>query len=220
MTITRQFWYGVFLGLLASAGLMSLGGCDPDILDVYDEPTAVQATTAPHVVWLEWADGQARPHVGSDACRGVVAPASTADAVKRAEVADWLAVWFADFDISFVAQRPAAMTNAVVVTDGPAWCGFPGNSGGTAPFIGHPISATAYVFNGPWPAKWVASAVAQEFAHTMGLEHSALTTDIMWPLATGEAEGFLDTDGPTSGDLIGRTTQNSHAMLLAALGAR
>lgn len=218
-------WYVVALTFFACAIVLGCG-CDPDILNIDERPiaevpTALPATKGARVVWLAWADGEPLTRVGADPCARWTPPRASASADQRDAVEAQVNAWFAPFGITFTYVRPAAVDSMVVVTDSNDWCMTAPNIGGIAPFSGRPISGTAYAFVGTWGVNELAQTIAQEYAHMLGLEHSTLDGDAMYPVLAGDCQGFLDQDAPVGlPDLVYRGHQNSHAMLLAALGPR
>jgi hypothetical protein len=61
--------------------------------------------------------------------------------------------------------------------------------------------------------------IAQEAAHAFGLEHTADTSDLMYPKVDPAQRRFQDRESMIFGDkLCGRETQNSHRRLLEIVG--
>lgn len=212
----------------SAAVLLMLAGCAGGYtLDGDTSPVVAfeGARADARVLYLHWSDGSAPswPAAG-DACGGLTPTPSTAPPDFRAAVLDQLNVWYADFGVTWTdVAGPAGPRYEVVVSNGPGtWCGLTENIAGMSPFSCHTLhKATSHVFaRADLDAHDIATAVAHEQAHQFGLTHVDSPLDVMDPYVSADAVGFIDQAIPVSGAQCGRATQNGHAMMLAAVGAR
>jgi hypothetical protein len=136
----------------------------------------------------------------------------------RAEVQTFLDRWYADFNVVFTYQRPAAGNyDTIIVTGDGAWCFVDPSA-----ISFSPEPTCSDVGGGPVvlfkcdSAKACASLVAKEQAHNVGLSHTLSPTDVMNGAATAH-DGFEDRDNAVS-DGKCRVRQNSYRLMLERLG--
>ena len=156
--------------------------------------------------------------------------------------------YYQDFNIEVVSTRPTSGNYVMVAIGGlPDLIGQPCSNGGCvlglAPLdcavsnngqiiynyqddveVVFGFSDTVKVFGGTYNEEitTIVTTNCQETAHAYGLGHESLTTDVMYPEATGTTLGFLDkasTYADSNNCAKGQGTQDSHAVLLATLGA-
>src|SRR3569623_486334 len=131
---------------------------------------------APHVVYLDYADGSATPNLAPNACQGtppkfVCQFASNLKDCQK-QVQAYLDKWYADFNVVFTLTRPASgpFFTEVISSGGGAWCQAGPNTAGIAPFYCKDLAGgVAYTFMGGQNAKDTAFIIAQEPARLDGL---------------------------------------------------
>jgi hypothetical protein len=145
----------------------------------------------------------------------------TAEDCQR-QVQAYLDAWYADFNLVFSLERPAADYYPMVVTSDGAWCPhefLEGNVVGFAyslpcedkrGYAGYALECGANAHD-------CANTIAHEHGHMAGLEHVSSLTDVMNPQVQPTANGFDNQDDLVLDGVCGKT-QNSYARMLAALG--
>jgi hypothetical protein len=200
---------------------------------------ALALVTATRVLYLNFSDGTERfdqaddddaatnrSAIGAQASYPGFAP--MLDAVERDELQRRVVAGvhhaFLAYDVQLTMARPAAGPyTMVVIGGGPGALGFEATVGGVAVLDCTNANESNIVFVFPQalrfaPAGLIAT-VAQEAAHSYGLEHSTNPTDFMYPRIAPTQERFADLMAPISGPtLCGAASQNSHQRLLAVLG--
>jgi hypothetical protein len=177
----------------------------------------------PAYLWLWYADGKTQPSDDSF-CTGVTPPpfkcnyGPTIEDCQR-QVLGFLDLWYADFNLEFTLSRPPTGDYyTMVVTSEASWCSVTTNEAGVAPFnCNDNPGLLAYAFECGYSAHDCAALIAHEHGHLVGLEHTRSTVDIMNEALLPGSNGFVDETLSTL-DLQCRPTQNSYAMMLAALG--
>ena len=181
--------------------------------------------TAPHVVYLDYADGSPSPAINPNACTGTPPKfvcqfaSNLKDCQKQVQV--YLDKWYADFNVVFTLTQPTsgAFYSEVVSSGGGAWCQASAMTAGIAPFYCKDLGGgVAYTFMGGQNAKDTAIIIAQEQAHLVGLEHTKSTHDVMDPTICPDCDGFEDVDNQIDGDRCGWASQNSYQRMLSTLG--
>jgi hypothetical protein len=131
---------------------------------------------------------------------------------------------FLPYDLQLATTRPAAGPyTMVVIGGGPGALGFESTVGGVAVLDCKNDNESNIVFVFPQalrlaPAGLI-TTVAQEAAHSYGLEHSTNQSDFMFPRISPTQERFADEVATIAGaPMCGVTIQNSHEKLLAVLG--
>jgi hypothetical protein len=183
------------------------------------------ATAAPRVFFLDYADGSPLPKTDPDPCnktapKFVCSFAPTMKECKQ-QVQAYLDKWYANFNIVFTLTRPTSgwFYTEVVSSGGGAWCDASSRVAGIAPFLCSDLQGgVAYTFSGGKSAKETAIIIAQEQAHLVGLEHTLSSKDIMDPTVCPDCDGFEDTDNQIQTDHCGRAKQNSYQMMEDRLG--
>jgi MYXO-CTERM domain-containing protein len=152
-------------------------------------------------------------------------PPFRGDRETRVRIAEAANALFADFDVSFTVERPAEGDYDLVLVGGSGTdVDLPATVLGAAVLDCSNVQPNqiAFVFSdgidgGP---DVVARAVAQELAHTYGLEHTVDFGDVMYPLSIEGPATFVDADRDLAAEpRCGRPTQNSRQRLLTAVGA-
>jgi hypothetical protein len=199
---------------------------EPESCGLAPAPDGLDPET--HLVYLQYADGQTEiPNGGT--CNGEAIPPPFAcgdGATVDCQLATHaiLDAWFAEFDVAFTLQPPAAGPfQTVVVTDDGSWCGKPAGVAGSSRFdCTDQREGVAYALRCGGSALSCAKIIAHEYGHIVGLEHVMSAAGIMNPGLCGDAcAGFEDQDHPLEGgnSLCGAaTSQNSHQLLLERLG--
>lgn len=188
-------------------------------------PGMTASVTAPHVVYLDYADGSPSPNINPNACQGtppkfVCQFASNLKDCQK-QIQTYLEKWYADFNVVFTLTRPTSGSfyTEVVSSGGGAWCQASANTAGIAPFYCKDLGGgVAYTFMGGQKAKDTAIIIAQEQAHLVGLEHTKSTHDVMDPTICPDCDGFENTTNQIDGDRCGWSTQNSYQRMLTQLG--
>lgn len=215
----KAFW---LLALTAACG--APGALEADMVPVTaPSPTLMtHAATAGTLLYLHWSEGSpVSPNV-ADACPWAP-PVSTMPVEIRAAVLAQLNAWYADFDATWLEGSPSGARYEVVVSDGAGtWCnGLPLSAGGAAPFDCRKLpGATSHVFahgNDAQDVHALATAIAQEQAHQLGLEHTLNNFDVMNPFLSASATGFGRLSA-ISAPNCNKATQDSYSMMRAALG--
>ena len=137
---------------------------------------------------------------------------------------------YAPFDVTITDVDPGATAHVESVVGGrPGQVGLPNNVGGVSPFandcsvIERSIVYTfAEVYGGDVQA--ICETVAQETAHSFGLDHEMDCRDPMTYLRDCGAKSFQDADANCGEDgaracACGGTTQNSYRILMQVLGS-
>lgn len=154
---------------------------------------------------------------------------------NRQQVLQLLGSWLAPYNVQMVTERPASgnYTMAMVGGSTSAVCYENGEAAGVAPLECQPFTSSGasnhivFAFSEVVgnDTLGVAATIAQEAAHAWGLEHTNNPNDALYPYLTDRTDGFLDMDmgvvgngGGNRAQCTGMTTQNSHRMMLAALG--
>lgn len=201
--------------------------------------TSAQAGT-PHVIYVNldgsMLRGDASCSSSKQNCSFIVSacgapvmyPAFTGSATARAEILQLVRRYFAPFNVVVVDQRPQSGDYTMAMVGGDATVTCDPNAGaaaGVAPLdcrnqdIGENDIVFAFsevVRNNP---REVAITIAQEVAHSYGLEHTDNPRDLMYPQLTGNEEGFLDEDMRADpGQCFRGVPQNSFRALLEVLG--
>jgi hypothetical protein len=128
---------------------------------------------------------------------------------------------FADFNVIFTLTRPASGSyyTAVVSSGGGAWCDVKDTVAGVSPRVCAPIqSGVAFTLDGGSSAHDTAVIIAHEQGHLLGLEHVTDDNEIMYPFICQSCDGFENSTFTVSDDACRRPTQNSHQMMMQALG--
>jgi len=186
---------------------------------------ATGPVTAPHVVYLDYADGSPSPNINPNACTGTPPKfvcqfgSNLKDCQKQIQA--YLDKWYADFNVVFTLTKPTSgpFYAEVVSSGGGAWCQASAMTAGIAPFYCKDLGGgVAYTFMGGQNAKDTAIIIAQEQAHLVGLEHTKSTSDVMHPTICSNCDGFEDVTNQIDGDRCGWPNQNSYQRMLSALG--
>ena len=131
--------------------------------------------------------------------RAVVPPFSGTPA-ERAGITTLVRQYYAPFAIDIVDEKPASGSHTTCVVGGqPGDICFEGRAAGVAPLDCNDANGDVDIVfafsdasrNDP---HLTAVAIAQETAHSLGLEHTTLITDIMYPYLSGVETGFLDSE--------------------------
>jgi hypothetical protein len=168
--------------------------------------TGCDSGQGPRVAWLDYSNGAAVELPQPNPCYfATPTPFSNIDPMTREKVMALLVDWHKGFDIRFTEDRPSYPGyDVVVISNDSAWCKQADNIGGLAPWAGGAdIGGTSHAFDGWSTANVVAQTIAQEHAHVLGLPHSTVPGDVMNPVVTNVATGFLGA---------------SHGQMMAALG--
>jgi hypothetical protein len=146
-----------------------------------------------------------------------------------ADLAQKVAKLFAAYDVQVVTTRPASGPyNLVAVGGTAALCKLPGGYSGYAPLdCGDASSSSDVVFvfaNGITHLGMLAVIIAHEVGHAHGLPHTDEACDVMSNLLCNpDDKRFFDKSMGITPDHHGRCglglSANSHALLLAAIGA-
>jgi hypothetical protein len=128
------------------------------------------------------------------------------------------------YNLLVTTTRPAAGPYTMVMVGGtPTVLGYDARLAGVAFMDCDNLQPANIVFAFPSALRGnvhgLVVTIAQEAAHSYGLEHSMDPTDIMYPKVDPAQREFPDRAGPIAGDhLCGRDTQNPHRRLLETLG--
>jgi hypothetical protein len=186
----------------------------------------VPEAPAPHLVYLDYADGAPLPRTNLNPCHGTPprfrCGSSRLPRDCAREIQAYLDRWYADFNLVFTLDRPksGSFHTVVVTSGGGGWCGVEGDVAGVAPFLCNRLEGGAvYAFRGGEDARASAIIIAQEQAHLVGLEHTASDADLMSPTICTSCDGFNPTPQPVVMDRCGRPTQDSYQMMRDRLGA-
>jgi hypothetical protein len=131
---------------------------------------------------------------------------------------------FLPYNLLVTTTRPADAPYTMVLVGGsPTLFGYDSNLAGVAFMDCEDQQPANVVFAFPTALRGnvhgLFVTIAQEAAHSFGLEHSMDPTDIMYPKVDPAQREFPDREGSISGDrLCGRETQNPHRRLLQTLG--
>lgn len=188
--------------------------------------SGLTAAPEPKVIYLAYADGKSEQKTSPNPCPGpapkfVCQFAPSLNSCQQ-QIQAYLDRWYADFNVVFTLERPTSGTyyTVVISSGGGSWCGAKENVGGLAPFLCSDLAGgVAYTFSGGRTAKETAVIIAQEQAHLVGLEHSMSTQDVMYPTICTDCDGFEHADSKVSGDVCGRTQQNSYQLMHDRIGA-
>jgi hypothetical protein len=152
-----------------------------------------------------------------------------------AETAQCVADLYAPFDVTVTDEDPGDVPHIEAVLGGsPGDVGLPDNVGGVSPFTSDCAiieSSMVFAFTDvlPYDARTVCEVIAQEIAHSFGLDHEMLPSDPMTYLAYAGERTFQDemaSCGEYSDRKCGingsscRQRQNSVALLTQRLGPR
>ncbi len=153
-------------------------------------------------------------------------PAFSGTEAQRLAILTMVRHFYAPFDIDVVDQKPAAGPYTLCIVGGQPTdiCFEGGRAAGVAPLDCHDLNGdidVVFAFsdasrNDP---HLTAVAIAQESAHSYGLEHTSVITDIMYPYLSGVEEGFLDSEMSVERSFGCRgEAQNSFLVLDQVLG--
>ncbi len=152
-------------------------------------------------------------------------PPFSGTAAERAGILALVRQYYAPFAIDILDQKPAQGPYTMCVVGGqPADICFQGRVAGVAPLDCDDLNGDVdlvFAFstashNDP---HLTAVAIAQESAHSYGLEHTTLITDIMYPYLSGVEQGFVDsTMGVERSAGCRSDVQNSFQVLDQVLG--
>lgn len=158
-----------------------------------------------------------------------VIPAWNVSDANWAQVMGCVRAQFAAYDVEITDQDPGELPHMESVVAGrPGDIQLPNGVGGVSPFtsncsvIDRSIVYTfAEVFGNNYQV--ICEVVAQEVAHSFGLDHQFLCSDPMTYLTGCGAKSFQDTNAQCGEDsprtcACGQTTQNSHQMLASRIG--
>jgi len=161
-----------------------------------------------------------------------IAPWNASDELWSATVA-CLHEIFGPFDVAFTETDPGDVPHIEAVFGGtPSQLGLPARVAGISPFTASCAIveyAMVYTFTAiiPQNARMICEVMAQELAHSYGLDHELLAADPMSYLRYDGARAFQDATaacGETAARPCGingsvcRAAQNSYALLLERLG--
>ena len=165
----------------------------------------------------------------------VSVPAWNASPAVWSQTVTCLREMFAPFDVSITETDPGELPHIEAVFGGsPALLGMPGSFAGVSPFSSScKIIESSMVFTFtdviPQNAQVVCEVMAQEIAHSYGLDHELLASDPMSYLSFNGKRSFQNVMaecGETSARPCGvtgaqacRTMQNSYALLMERIGA-
>jgi len=232
---TVRDWFVVLFALLALGLVAGLVGCAVDALGTLDEPAPIAAPTPsaplvtstahPVVVWLDFHDGTPTP-IADDGCFGRVPQLPVeCDLDCRGEVLVGLEAGFGDLAVTFTTAHPITEDYlAMIIVGGTSESCTGLQLGGEAPLACSPISrGSGYVFQGyvggPNDGVKLASAVAHELGHMLGLNHSADDHDFMTQGPVGiHFSNSATPDGQPACD--GSMFQDEPALLAARVGYR
>ena len=156
---------------------------------------------------------------------------------NRQQVVDMVKGWLSAYNVTVVTERPASGDYTMCMVGGTpnSVCNqqaAAAGAAGVAPLdcnnmLGENDVVFAFTDVVQNDTLAVAATIAQESAHGWGLEHTNEMTDVMYPYLTSVTNGFLDRSMPivaAPGDngsrcRPGQATQNSHQLMLTALGA-
>jgi len=152
-------------------------------------------------------------------------PPFSGTVAQRAAILTMVKHFYAPFAIDVVDERPAAGPHTVCIVGGqPTDICYEGRAAGVAPLDCSDLNGdidVVFAFsdashNDP---HLTAVAIAQESAHSYGLEHTNAITDIMYPYLSGVEEGFLDSEMTVERSFGCRSdAQNSFLVLDQVLG--
>jgi len=221
--------------------------------DMPPQPKSVRAAGTPMVLYINFGDGM--PIRGGNCsnatanCSSIfncstprVVPAYTGTQEEKDLTLKYLKRYLAPFNIKFVTERPGAGDYDMIVI------------GGTSADVCYPTEAMprqgvlgvapmdcdnaqshsdiTYAFAGvSREPLTIAQTIAQEYAHSLGLEHTEDTHDALYPVAIGDSIwGYLNRDmnvvnlnadfttTPVRSRCDGSATQNSHLRMLNVAG--
>jgi hypothetical protein len=194
---------------------------------------------APAIIYLNFSDGTEEIHQGSsdssDANRSAIGKTSAypafdwthvvagadRDAVVH-EVAQAVDDAFRPYNVLVSTVRPTAPGyGMVMIGGGPADLGLPPQVAGVALLDcdNHEAGNVAFAFSDNLDGVhglWV--TIAQEAAHTFGLEHTDDFRDVMYPRSAPSQVGFLDEEETVVTPICGPLLQSSHQKLRRVLG--
>jgi hypothetical protein len=131
---------------------------------------------------------------------------------------------FLPYDVQLARARPpAGPYTTVVIGGGPSALGFESTVGGVAVLDCANANESNIVFVFPEALRFsphgMIATIAQEAAHSYGLEHSTNATDFMYPRISATQDRFPDVVATIAGPpMCGQMDQNSHAKLVEVLG--
>lgn len=201
---------------------------------------AAPAVVGARVLYLDFSDGTESITTGpdDDATRnqsaiGARSPypsfaptlaAATRDPLVRKVVAG-VHQAFAPYNLQIATARPAQGPYTTVMIGGdPGVFGFESAVAGVAVLDCADDNPSNLVFVFPdalrTRVEGLIATIAQEAAHSYGLEHTTNPGDFMYPRVSATQESFPDVDGMLAGaPNCGSASQNSHRKLLSVLGA-
>ena len=222
---TVRDWFVVLLAILALGLVAGLVGCAQ-----YDEVFAPERTVAvagphPAVVWLDFHDGTPTPTADDGCIDHAPQLPVECDLECRGEVLVGLEAGFGDLAVTFTTSHPITGDYLAMIIVGGMSESCTGIAvGGLAPVACQPIArGSGYVFQGyvgdTNDGVSLASAVAHELGHMLGLTHSADDHDFMTQGPVGIHFGVSATpDGQPACD--GSMYQDEPALLAARVGYR
>jgi hypothetical protein len=149
------------------------------------------------------------------------APTDTRDTVVAA-VAGLVDQAFSSYDIQIATTRPEAPGyTMVMIGGGPSLMGFPDRVAGVALLDcgNHEAENIAFAFSSSLDdvhSLWV--TIAQEAAHTFGLEHTDDDRDVMYPRISSTQAAFIDDQATIISPYCGPLVQSSNQKLRQVLG--
>jgi len=183
---------------------------------------AAAEDAAPKVLWLFYADGNAGYGMICGKAPKFSCKFGGAEGLVGCQksVQGYLDGFYKDFNLIFTINKPTSgVYQTAVITDaGAAWCGKPAGVLGVAPMAcANSPTAVSYTF-GCTDARKCAVTIAQEHAHTVGLDHTDSKMDVLTPSWPCTCAGFADMEMGTVSGYCG-AKQNSYQLMKSRLGS-
>ncbi len=221
----------------------------PEEMDPRFDHKHILAAGAPRILFVNFDGPMLQNCNGSDpitgcsfivgaSCGRKQVPAYAGTMEQRDLTLKLLKRYFAPFAVQFVTERPAdsVVYDMIVIGGRPADVCY-SNTGalGVAPMDCGDMRQReiTFAFSGVTPEPLtIAQTIAQEYAHSLGLEHTEDTHDALYPVAIGDSVwGYLNKDmnvvtlnadgrttTPVRSRCDGSATQNSHMRMLNVAG--
>jgi len=193
-----------------------------------ESTSAASDGAAAHIIYIWFADGHSPPAPGI--CGAGTPPPYRCDFADSSEqceeqILTELVKLYADFNVELVTSDPGPTPHFTIVVSGEnaAWCraeSRPLTAQGLSPVncaAASEFGDTGYVFACEHDAARCARRIAHEQAHLVGLDHAESAADIMYPFETASGT-FRDRSYRTLAPRCGKTTQNSHRLMMDRLG--